>query len=739
MNFRRAVQATTTVSSVITLISIVFASVFSFMFGGSVFDEPSSFIHATDNEQRLEVTPALLPALPRDITLFQRSSDPADFDISVNAARKDIDTHTGYWDVVLTNRSQSDGTLAVVATSSIGTIVTETTGECVTTDEGWDCDVAANSELTITFATSIEFICGNSRVRMTVNATVDGQSIIASNPSLLLTHREFNCPDIRIADPQYDTESAIASWSVTVDRRLLDDDPGIDIFFDPNTSFTGLPTGCSASSSVVACQISTFANRQETFTANQTLGRECSGRRHVITATARINSDHATVPVSPENGLELFVPSVDPCISRIEIEPMNISVVAGSTTQVELTVYDGENSELAQLPSSAELTWTATHGIIGAETVATANYTAPTLFGDGADQITADVLYAGNRYSATAVVALMEPQNTPTATPTLTPTATNTPTATPTPSPTPTPTVTPTPLPTPTDTPTATPSPSPTPTPTVTPTPLPTATDTPTATPTPSPTPSPTNANIDRDTYSYRDTHSYRHADINANTDRDTHSYRHADANTDRDTHSYRHADADANTDTYSYCHADINANTDRDTHSYRHADANTDRDTHSYRHADADANTDTYSYCHADINANTDRDTHSYRHADANTDRDTHSYRHADANTDRDTYSYCHTDANTDRDTHSNRHADANANTDRDTYSYRHADANTDRDTYSYCHTDANTDRDTHSNRHADANANTDRDTYSYRHADVNTHSNTESHAHADAHTCAR
>ena len=407
MNFRRAVQATTTVSSVITLISIVFASVFSFMFGGSVFDEPSSFVHAMDDEQRLKVTPALLPALPRDITLFQRSSDPADFDISVNAARKDIDTHTGYWDVVLTNRGQSDGTLSVIPTSNIGTIITETTGECVTTDEGWDCDVAANSELTITFATSIEFICGNNRVRMTVNATVDGQSIIASNPSLLLTHREFNCPDIRIADPQYDTESAIASWSVTVDRRLLDDDPGIDIFFDPNTSFTGLPTGCSASSSVVACQISTFANRQETFTANQTLGRECSARRHVITATARINSDHATVPVSPENGLELFVPSVDPCISRIEIEPMNISVVAGTTTQVELTVYDGDNSELDQLPDDAELTWKATHGIIGAETVATANYTAPTLFGDGADQITADVLYAGNRYSATAAVAVI--------------------------------------------------------------------------------------------------------------------------------------------------------------------------------------------------------------------------------------------------------------------------------------------------------------------------------------------
>ena len=595
MNFRRAVQATTTVSSVITLISIVFASVFSFMFGGSDFGEQSSFIHAMDNEQRLEVNLALLPALPRAGILNQRSNDPADFDVSVNAARKDIDTHTGYWDVVLTNRGQSDGTLAVVATSSIGTIVTETTGECVTKDEGWDCDVAANSELTITFATSIEFICGNSRVRMTVNATVDGQSIIASNPSLLLTHREFNCPDIRIADPQYDTESAIASWSVTVDRRLLDDDPGIDIFFDPNTSFTGLPTGCSASSSVVACQISTFANRQETFTANQTLGRECSGRRHVITATARINSDHATVPVSPENGLELFVPSVDPCISRIEIEPMNISVVAGTTTQVELTAYDGDNSELDQLPDDAELTWKATHGIIGAETVATANYTAPTLFGDGADQITADVLYAGNRYSATASVALMEPQNTPTATPTLTPTATNTPTATPTPSPTPTPTATPTPT-------------------------------------------------------SYRDRHSYRHttsvansdtdghpnapsycdrhadanANIDANTDRDTHSYRHADANanTDRDTHSYRHADANTNTDTYSYCHADINANTDRDTHSYRHADinANTDRDTHSY--------------CHADINANTDRDTHSYRHADVNTHSNTESHAHADAHT---------------------------------------------------------------------------------------------------------
>ncbi len=390
MNFRRAVQATTTVSSVITLISIVFASVFSFMFGGSVFDEPSSFIHAMDDEQRLKVAPALLPALPRDIILFQRSSDPADFDVSVNATRKDIDTHTGYWDVVLTNRGQSDGTLSVIPTSNIGTIITETTGECVTTDEGWDCDVAANSELTITFATSIEFICGNSRVRMTVNATVDGQSIIASNPSLLLTHRKFNCPDIRIANPQYDTESAIASWSVTVDRRLLDDDPGIDIFFDPDTSFTGLPTGCSASSSVVACQISTFANRQETFTANQTLGQDCTPRQHSITATARFNEDHADIPVSPQNGPSLNVPSINPCNTRIDIEPMDISVVAGSTSQVELTVYDGDDSELAQLPSSAELTWTATHGIISAETGTIVSYTAPTSVGQGVECFTVD-------------------------------------------------------------------------------------------------------------------------------------------------------------------------------------------------------------------------------------------------------------------------------------------------------------------------------------------------------------
>ena len=67
------------------------------------------------------------------------------------------------------------------------------------------------------------FICGNNRVRMTVNATVDGQSIIASNPSLLLTHREVNCPDIRIADPQPGT--AFRRLRSLRPRRLIRHNP----------------------------------------------------------------------------------------------------------------------------------------------------------------------------------------------------------------------------------------------------------------------------------------------------------------------------------------------------------------------------------------------------------------------------------------------------------------------------------------------------------------------------------
>ena len=50
-------------------------------------------------------------------------------------------------------------------------------------------------------------------------------------------------------------------------------------------------------------------------------------------------------------------------------------MVAGTTTQVELTIYDGDNNELDQLPNTAELTWMATHGIISAETVAPSSAT----------------------------------------------------------------------------------------------------------------------------------------------------------------------------------------------------------------------------------------------------------------------------------------------------------------------------------------------------------------------------
>ncbi len=438
--------------------------------------------------------------------LGPETSDVSDFDIRIIASRSDGDTHTGHWTIVLTNKGDTDATLAVSAVSSIGTTITETSELCSATSTGWNCDVPANSAITITLSTSLAHICGNNRVFLNVSATINGQQVPSSRSRYGRSYRELICPKITLSNASYNTDTSTASWTVTVQKRLLEVDPGINIAFNGATSFGTMPKGCTSSDASVNCKVSTFPddkvdkdrNPFVSFTATRTIGRGCADMTHTISATANFVDDNANVPVTPEAGLLLNIPAIDPCIARIAVDPASLTATTGSTTKIVLSIFDSSDSKLTEIPASAEINWAATHGNVTDTAGGTASYSAPSAVGDGTDEITATVRYAGNTFTATIAVTLIASVASPTPTPTFTPSPTPTPTATPTPTPTATPTFTPSPTPTPTATPTPTPTatptftPSPTPTPTATPTHTPTATSTFTPSPTPTPTATPT-------------------------------------------------------------------------------------------------------------------------------------------------------------------------------------------------------------------------------------------------------
>ena len=428
--------------------------------------------------------------------------DASDFEINVTGARHEVDTNTGYWEVELLNRGTEAGTLTVSGESSIGTVVTETSGLCTPAEQEWECLVPAGSTVTLTFATSIGHICNTNRVRLTVHATIEGTTVPSSTPSRILRYREVNCPGITLANEAYDTDTFTATWSVTVDRRLLSPDPGIVISFGDDVTYSDLPAGCEASTSAVTCYVSTFTNGSETFVVQRIVGMRCDLQQHQIATSARFADDNAILPVRPSSGLTIEIPSVDPCISNIEIEPSNFAIATGQSRALNLTVYDGSGSVLEQIPSTIELSWSAQLGNVIETTSTEATYTAPESQTNNADQITVNLQFAGTTFTASASVTVLmaNPIPTPTLTATPTPSPTSTPTSTPTPSPTstPTPTATATPMPSPTRTPASTPTATPTPSPTRTPmatataTPIPTRTPTPTATATPTPNPTAT-------------------------------------------------------------------------------------------------------------------------------------------------------------------------------------------------------------------------------------------------------
>ena len=366
------------------------------------------------------------------------SVDTSNFEVDVVDAKRVPDTHIGNWHVKLSNNSSSDATLLITAVSSIGTTITETTDSCSAVAAGWECDIPANDDLEITLSTSLEHICDNNRVRVTVSASVDGQGITVSNHRRLVRHRELSCPSITLANPTYDTSASSASWSVTVQRRLFETDPGIDITFDDGVSFSELPDYCAATQSVVTCHVASFDNSHETFKATQTIAQTCSLKQHIAIADARFADDNAIVPVSPSTGLKIEIPAINPCVTQ-------------SPSPTPTPTPTPSPTPTATNTPTPTPTFTPTHT------------PSPT---------------------PTAT-------NTPTPTPTFTPTHTPSPTPTATNTPTPTPTFTPTHTPSPTPTATNTPTPTPTFTPTHTPSPTPTATNTPspTATVTPSPTP----------------------------------------------------------------------------------------------------------------------------------------------------------------------------------------------------------------------------------------------------------
>ncbi len=345
------------------------------------------------------------------------SVDTSNFEVDVVRAMRVLDTHIGNWDVKLSNKSSLDATLLITAVSSIGTTITETTDTCSAVASGWECDILANDDLEITLSTSLEHICEGNRVRVTVGASVDGQDITVSNRRRLIRHRELGCPSVALKDPSYNTASSSASWSVEVERRLLETDPGIAITFDDGVSFSELPNDCAATQSVVTCHVASFDNSNETFKATQTIGQTCNSMQHTITADARFADDNAIVPVSPSAGLNIDIPALNPCV-----------------TPTPTPTYTPTPLPTPTSTSTPSPTPTSTNTPTPTDT--------PTLTPTATDTPTAT------------------PTHTPTHTPTPTATSTNTPTLTPTS----TPTFTPTPSPTPTSTPTHTLTPSPTPT-----------------------------------------------------------------------------------------------------------------------------------------------------------------------------------------------------------------------------------------------------------------------------------
>ncbi len=460
-------------------------------------------------------TPAPNPTIP-DRIAFQQSADPADFNVAITGTSKDIDNHIGFWNVQLQNSSSAAATIVLTAHTSNGTNISEKTELCNPLDTGWACNVPAGHQLDITLQTSIQFLCEGGRVRLTIAATVDHQKITPSSSSRILTHRQFNCPDITLSNPAFNSSQHAASWTATVQRTLIDQDPGIDISFPHDSTFQNLPDGCLSSIDTVTCEVSTFDAAVETFNVRRTTAQGCEPKVVNIKASASFNSDNANIPINPGNGLNINVPAVDPCITRIEIQPQNFETVADATTQVELSAFDGANKLLTQLPDGASLIWSANIGTISGNGSTTAIYTAPSSITHDSDSISVALTYAGNTFTADAIVTFSVSQPLPThtetpsptpsptftSTPTPTPSATPTPTSTQTPTATQTPTFTPSPTPTTTNTPTHTPTSSATPTPTQTPTstqtptftpsPTPTTINTPTHTPTPSATPTPT-------------------------------------------------------------------------------------------------------------------------------------------------------------------------------------------------------------------------------------------------------
>ena len=256
-----------------------------------------------DNPSRIPMT-ILVTSVPT-VGISERNTprqsrhDPADFDIAVTGTRKDIDNHIGFWDVRIQNMSGSDATVVVSAHTSNGTNISENTDLCNSVDGGWECNVSAGNQLDITLQTSIQYLCEGGRVRLTVSATVDDQKITPSSSSRILTHRSFNCPDIRLSDAAYDASQHAASWTASVDRSLLEPDPGIDISFPDGSTFVNLPNGCESAMNVVTCQVSTFDSSVETFDVRRTTGQGCEAQTYNVNATARFNSDNANIPVNP--------------------------------------------------------------------------------------------------------------------------------------------------------------------------------------------------------------------------------------------------------------------------------------------------------------------------------------------------------------------------------------------------------------------------------------------------------
>ena len=450
------------------------------------------------------------------IALYQTgiwsSPEASDFEMNVTGSRHDVDTHTGYWEVELTNHGSVSGKIRLAATSSIGSNITETSQRCSVIESGWECEVLADNKLVVTLATSIAHICDTNRVRLTVSAALNGEAIRAATSSRILRYRELNCPDITLSDPTYDATTFSAAWNVTVERRLLSPDPGIIISFGEGTRFSMLPPGCQAGTGAVTCHVSMFENRKETLIARRQFGMTCDSQRTSVSARAYFADDHATVPTKPSSGLQIDVPAIDPCISKIEIDPPSFSIEEGQSRVLAIAIYDGAGSVTTEIQSSVEIAWSADRGTVTEVNGTVATYTAPSVAQSITDEIVVQLKSAGTTYSATVSVTLTAPQPspTPTASPTATPTPTlpplrlrpplptptPSPTATPTPTPSATATLTPTPSPTATPTSTATATSTPTPSPTATPTPSPTATATPrlraTVSPTPSQTPNPT-------------------------------------------------------------------------------------------------------------------------------------------------------------------------------------------------------------------------------------------------------